>query len=491
MIALIATLMLTGCWVWVNRKTQPGWAVFVALALVWLAVMGLDPTHFVQSHHGMMHSALVAGIVEQGFPPESPWFAGQPAGYPWGHHVLLAGLEHLGAPTPLGFTVTHAIALAGVWAALSFAAGGGRAGAAAVFVALLATSPIELEPRAVPLFVKFLNANSTPLGLATAAMFVAWLKHPQHHWLVVISVAAGGILYPLVGLGTALGAGAVIAMGQVPSRSRSMTALAAGSLLPAGYLIWMWSEGVGGSLSLVGWWTFGRHVVLGGMTAFPLLLLAWRGKMSRNSWVSIIVFCSLYLFFKAPADTEYKFLMVGLLIAVPAASRALCTMKTAGVLLMAAMVFPMALEIQRHTNPSPPARVALAGNTLLPVEPAERQLAEWVRTQPENVVLVDSKRDLSVTGRRSLFVSLADTPQPGWGMRSVDISVTLEGHSKEEWMARRGMAEALLAGQWSPEIFNEVGERPVLVVLREDRTVWPGLPRVFSGEAAQVVRLDP
>jgi hypothetical protein len=107
---------------------------------------------------GWFHGAVTGRLLAGGVPPEDPYFAGQPLGYPWAWHVLLAVTMQAGSRLGVtafdamaGWSALAALSVGALLAALAraWARAGGlgpaardRAGAFAVAAAVIGTNPL-------------------------------------------------------------------------------------------------------------------------------------------------------------------------------------------------------------------------------------------------------------------------------------------------------------------------------------------------------------
>jgi hypothetical protein len=402
-------------------------------------------------------------------------------------------------------------------------------GVLAVFLALFATSALEVEPRAVPVFVKFLNANSTPLGVAAVALFAAWLSHRRRVWLLTIAVGAGGLLYPLLGAGIGVAAVAVIGVeavtlsnpGPAPASvrdassrelgpgsppvslrlriraavdRRALVGIALGALPAGAYLSYLAAGGVGGDLVVATPSVIALHLLRGGLTIAPLAMLSAVGGAHSGRWIAAIAFFVMYVCFRAPAGTEYKFLMAALVVLAPSSARGLLALidvrPRIGGLAGLVLCVPLALEVASHVGGSTPTAV-MADGAVEPLQSAERDLILFLRGTEAHSVIVDRNRSTAAFARRPLLVGMGDDVEAGWGLTATDILIELEGHSPRDVQMRWVLASDLLAGTEVRGLDRLIGDRPVYVVLRQAPEAWPELARVFPGPTSQVVRLVP
>ena len=76
---------------WLSRReAHPLW--LIAIVAVPIGLLHLDTDWRLFSVHGLMHASMVYEIFERGLPAETPLVAGTPLQYPYGVHVLVAGI---------------------------------------------------------------------------------------------------------------------------------------------------------------------------------------------------------------------------------------------------------------------------------------------------------------------------------------------------------------------------------------------------------------
>jgi hypothetical protein len=172
----------------------------VALAgmlLVW-SIHRLSP-RTLASFHGMLHAGIVEVFLRPdgmaAFPPENPFYAGEPVAYYWFFHLLAAQLVRL-----LGMNVFHAME------ALTLLAAGGLA-----LVAVGLGRRLYRSTLAGLMIAYLVVAGTNPLGVLIAAARVArngpdvLRDNPHHLWGVVHPLYSlirwgdvGGLYGPLI-----------------------------------------------------------------------------------------------------------------------------------------------------------------------------------------------------------------------------------------------------------------------------------------------------
>ncbi len=157
-------------------------AAALACAAVILGIHRESPFTLV-SAHGLLHSAIAERfLIAPGvFPPENPFFAGEPLAYYWTLHALAAGLASATGLDVL--RAIEAIVVAGAMALVVLAAGLGRSwhgrvgfGLVVAFLVLAgahAQAPLVLAGRA-------LLAGGLPVDDGT---YLWGLVHPASHWM--------------------------------------------------------------------------------------------------------------------------------------------------------------------------------------------------------------------------------------------------------------------------------------------------------------------
>jgi hypothetical protein len=290
------------------------------------------------SYHGTLHAGFVAQIAAGLVPPENPALAGEPLGFYWLFHWLLAVYSGLSgfsilvtAPILNGVSLLLYLGasyrllgrfLSGSSLALAILAAGfagnwffpvlwiarvALEGSLQPFVwpfQLLSLGSLGGDPRLVTLLAKFLNQGGFALGLGLWAVLVERLapREEEPPWravfLLLCSLVAFHTTTALAALAAAAPAVAAGAIGgtrrDFPRLLRAAAAFAAAVVVSAPYL---WSI------------TIGAHTVAGPLfssaeelrynfagvagSATPLLLLAalaavpaWRGNFERVLWLT-------------------------------------------------------------------------------------------------------------------------------------------------------------------------------------------------------------
>lgn len=218
--AWLAAAVLAGAAVRVSPDRAPGaptparWTALVSLAplalLLALVAWVVAPVGVRFSYHGYLHAGIVAQLASGLVPPENPALAGEPIGFYWLYHWLLATQAALGRVSVLEVSpCVNAVALvvyvgsaqrvlrrflppveaalaalaAGVAGDLLFPAIFGLRTLAAPAPSAPPFWPFEVlahgglggDPRPLPLFGKFLNLGGVALGLGLWAALVAEL----------------------------------------------------------------------------------------------------------------------------------------------------------------------------------------------------------------------------------------------------------------------------------------------------------------------------
>ncbi len=231
-------------------RLLPTFGPLVLLLLLLLGAAGwaMAPLGVRFSYHGYLHAGLVAQLANGVLPPENPALAGEPIGFYWIYHWLLATQTALAGSSVLEASpVLNGVALAvyvgSGWRILrSFLAP--AAAAAAALAAGFAGDllfpvvhglrqafeanppglwfwPFEVlqrggfggDPRPLPLFAKFLNMGGVGLGLALWAATLAELApgvRPRPRLGVVFLLLASLVLFHAT---TAVAAYAALAAG--------------------------------------------------------------------------------------------------------------------------------------------------------------------------------------------------------------------------------------------------------------------------------------
>ncbi|HVP57161.1 MAG TPA: hypothetical protein VMU02_03600, partial [bacterium] len=82
-----------------GKRIPKIWLVALGVAPVALIYV-LNPEFRVYSFHSFMHAGIIYQILNGNIPPTDPLLAGHAVAYPWGGHLIAAGLSRVFDITP-------------------------------------------------------------------------------------------------------------------------------------------------------------------------------------------------------------------------------------------------------------------------------------------------------------------------------------------------------------------------------------------------------
>jgi hypothetical protein len=216
------------------RAAEPALAALLpALVAAGLAALLLAPAGARFSYHGLLHGGIAAQILSGGIPPDDVSLAGEPLGYYWLYHWLLAVLSQLSGVSilvtaPLLDALALAVHVGAAYRLARRSLAPGAASLAALAVPCAASLgfgisfgagwalrgwpegllffPVSIhklawyagDPRLLSIAAKFLNVSAFPLGLALWALLLDELapdgeRRPEP--AVVFAALSGLVLF--------------------------------------------------------------------------------------------------------------------------------------------------------------------------------------------------------------------------------------------------------------------------------------------------------
>jgi hypothetical protein len=444
-----------------GRKIPRIWLLVWGLSPV-ILVYALNPDFRVYSFHSFMHGGIVYQILNGNIPPPDPLVAGHAAHYPWGFHLLAAGLSRLLGVSPfISMALLNIISLLIVMVLIykisQLLIVSRRAGILAVIGAVFGSTPVipELlkmlpdntptEIRGIPILHKFISINPLPIGLALFLLAVyAAIRLFQGKRLVVNtlwvagSTLATGFVYPAFLPGIAAGGGlgfVVIVALRAAGRGRSglrMAILTVAALAVAGIILRPYLTSIGsGTVSNMD--ILNRRSIVANLTRWVTTLgpvtilivlnlrqLAVRLDPRGLLAVAVVAAASagVYLAIHLPFNNEYKLLLISMVMLGLLGGLAFDSMleryRRPAVLALAILFIIPALRVtwlRAVRGRKVPSTYVERGMNTDPVDSEEAELYRWIRTNTvTNSIFIDSGLEVPVLGRRRLFI-----PAPGRG----------------------------------------------------------------------------
>ena len=502
-----------------DRSTR----LLLLLALLpFLAVYLWNPLNRIYSFHGFMHISIVYQILNGFIPPDSPLLAGNPLLYPWGHHLVTAGMVQVLRISPatafaLGNLFALLLTLIVVFRIAAFLSPDRTTRICAVFLSIFGITLFNGGPIAYPFMKltgrhffslrsvpasKFTNMNSMPLGILFFALFLCFVARVlssrtvsfRHLLILTLSVAGAGFFYPLALLAILTSGCALCAVCTFrritnwPAIAYIVLCITFGAAIAAPYLIQIAPGKSAVFLTL----TPGLHslILKGSRLFFSILPLGvvvyWKRAVFMNpgrrsaatGWVLITAAGAnalAYLLFSFPggAYAEYKFLLLSCfafgiyggagLGAVHSSHRLLWFMLVFSFLLPASFDWIMKLDRSSWVVSHP---LIEDGIHLHHAEPDEDALYCWIADHTErDAVFLDTRLTIPVFGRRMLFIGMDDPGdfprgpiRNGWFFTARRL-VGQEGHPSDNIEARLRIAR---------EVYSDTQEisQPAIEVLR-------------------------
>jgi hypothetical protein len=455
----------------------------VRIPKIWLLVWGicpviivyaLNPDFRVYSFHSFMHGGIIYQVLNGSVPPVDPVVAGYPVHYPWGPHVIAAGISRALSISPfyslavmniisLGFTLILAYKISRLLVAderANILSAVGAVYASTLFIPeLLKLLPegVPTEIRGVPLIHKFITVNTLPvgtvfflLGLYAGIRLFSGRRPQVSLMLLFISVLGTGFFYPafIPGLAASVLLGVVIMvlcrLGGLKSASTwriggLLAVLIVGLVVLRPYLTVIGS-GTVASLEILDWRHVGSNIVRFLLAAGPILALvlitlrALAGRCRPAGLVTLAVVAiataATYFAIHLPLENEYKLLLLASTALGILGGLAFDVMlgryrKSAVFIVLALFLLPTfrVVRLRAMRGSRIPSTYIERGITVTSAEAEENELYTWIRTNTDPAsTFIDSELEIPVLGQRRLFIPLTERgrgQQKGYGMISV------------------------------------------------------------------------
>lgn len=444
-----------------GRKIPWIWLLLWGLSPV-ILVYALNPDFRVYSFHSFMHGGIVYQILNGKIPPPDPLVAGQATHYPWGFHMLAAGLSRLLRVSPfISMALLNIISLLLVMVFIykisQLLIVSRRAGILAVIGAVFGSTPvvpellrmlpktIPTEIRGIPMLHKFISVNPLPIGLVlflpavyAAIRLFQGKRLVVNTLLVAGSALATGFVYPafLPGIAAGVGLGFIVIVAlRTAGLGRSGLAggmLTVAALAVAGLILRPYLTSIG-SGTVSNMQILDRRSVVANLarwvtTLAPvtvLIVLNLRqltARLDRRGLLVVAVVAvasaGVYLAIHLPFDNEYKLLLISMVMLGMLGGLAFDAMleryrRPAVLALVIVFIIP-ALRVtwlRAVRGRKVPSTYVERGMNTEPVDSEEAEFYRWIRTDTAaNSVFIDSGLEIPVLGRRRLFI-----PPPGRG----------------------------------------------------------------------------
>lgn len=457
------------------------------------------------SNHGLWHTAIVYRIAGGEIPPSHPFLAGEPLHYCWGNHLIVSTfLKVLGLAPSYSFalinTASLALAMILIFKISRRLLDNERANIFSVITALFgftfihpfmfhgrnlfpaSIGPFRLEFRGIPVFEKFCNVNSLPVGLiffllyllALIAFFQDRVSKRAGGYLT-LSILGCGFFYspflPGLGASTVFVCLAQVCFSRAEDRTRlfkkSLVAgaiLLGGLLLLAPYLIPLHS-GLAGTVRLVDQSAVFSNLATLFLASAPVLILIGinpgfiKNRLAPGPLITVISVTAAnigcYLSVHSPRNNEYLFMILSTVtLGILGGAAWYAFQEKFGrwatfillLIFLTPFYFWVHTRADRYKNVSP--QYTEEGGYLHSNDREEEELNRWVRDNtPGDCMIIDSVRIMPLLTGRSLFYPIrlgADggRPSPGPGFAVPDILLTT-GHDPDLVRKRRSLVRKI------------------------------------------------
>ncbi len=467
---LLLALIVTG------RKIRGIWLLLWGLSPV-ILVYVLNPDFRVYSFHSFMHGGIVYQILTGGIPPLDPLVGGQPAHYPWGFHVLAAGLSGLLRLSPfismaLLNIVSLLVTMMLIYKISQLLVTSRRAGILAVVGSVFGSTPVipELlkalpegtptEIRGIPILHKFISVNPLPVGLVMLLLAVyAAIRLFQGRgvvWSILLlfgSTLATGFMYPafLPGIAAGIGLGfaftVVVRVGKGTCRELPRSVLALAALAVTGLVLRPYLTSIGSgtvsNMEILRWTNVGSNLLRYVLTLAPVVViiaLNGRGLAARlesrgllTIVIAAVASAGVYLAIHLPLDNEYKLLLISMVMLGILGGLAFDSMlerysRPAVLVLIILFVLPALRVTWLRTvrGRDIPSTYVERGINVEPLDRYDNELYRWIRTDTApGSIFIDSRLEVPVLGQRQILIpppAQGRQQQKGFGMIKVILT---------------------------------------------------------------------
>jgi hypothetical protein len=472
-----------------GREIRTIWLVLWGMSPV-ILVYALNPGFRVYSFHSFMHGGIVYQIMNGNIPPPDPLVAGYPVHYPWGAHLVAAGISSAFRITPFySLAIMNVLSLGAsmvlVYQISRQLIADDKANVLSVMTSLFGITVImpeivrrlpdgfPTEMRGVPLIHKFITINNLPVGVAclllgvcAALRLIRYGRLLPNALLLFGAVAGTGFFYPgflpgviaSIVLGLALAIGLRLRRRAYPDLTRLVILAAVGIgavVLLRPYLI---STGGGTvvAVDLFGAGNMAKNMVKYLVVTLPILIIIYINRRALRFAleagnllvISVIAAATLgsYAFIHLPFDNEYKLLLASACVVGIVGGIAFRMMerrhgKLMVFILLAFFLLPSLrvarLRITRGRDI--PGTYTEEGINLESADPEHNEFYRWIRqkTDPKST-FIDTELEFPVLAQRQMLVAMGGKgrkDQKGFG--SINIILQAQSGYDQAMLARR------------------------------------------------------
>lgn len=491
--ALVALVLAVLLLVVLGLRISKVWLVLVGIAPVVLIYV-FNPEFRVYSFHSFMHAGITYQILNGIIPPYDPLLAGQAVAYPWGCHLVAAGISRVFNVTP--FMAIAAINVASLLAAMVLIykiskqlVDDERANILSVVISIYGitlTNPylmrvlsvgMPTEFRGVPILLKFITINILPIGLVLFLLFIYSVlrlektgKMLPNAPLLAAAVLGAGFAYPafLPGVGASLAALWIVSLACLRCESLrwslktialTVVSLVVSVILIRPYLAAL-SAGTMSQLSVFSGKTMAANAIKSLVVAVPVLLVIFANarafkRTDRKALVFLAVTIAAtafaYVSIHLNMDNEYKFLLLStVVLGIPGGVafarliercpgwRAALVFVLLGLFIFPSLRFVARKLVQERSGRSSQAFVE-RGRSLHSTDPEADQFYQWIKTNTDpRSAFIDTELEIPVLAERALLVGTGGR-EPGQrkGFGPVDMILRQQSGYPHDVLDRR------------------------------------------------------
>jgi hypothetical protein len=456
----------------------------------------LNPNNRVFSYHGFIHAGIVYQVLNGTIPPLNPLLGGEPLLYPWGYHLLAAGISRsLNLSPAYSFAVMN-VAFAALAMVLAYKISQTLVSSRShnLLSALLTLAGatvfnkqmidliiyhvhINIENLAIPYFIKFTNVNAAPLGIVLYLLFLlSYIKINQlgkytllYGAFLFLSVAGCGFFYPLIFPGifvcTATLFVAEIALMSTDLQDNKykifatkLIVIVVAGLLVLPYLNSLTGGDVAGKAEILSPTHVKRNALSCLVIALPVIALILSNfstlKKTLNRYPTIVLLASAlanmvaYVVFHLHGNNELKLFILsmaslGILGGISLRASINYPKKHLAALILIPFLVPAISVLWQNLNDyaDRPIIYQEDGRNITHTDPEKNELYQWIRSNTaKEAVFMDLDLDIAVFAQRQLFIA-KDTMHSGKILVQLGYGITME----ELLGAQSGYAPQLLS----------------------------------------------
>ena len=531
----LGRMLLTG------KGVKLHWVLLVS-AFFLVVVYAASEKNRIWSYHGMMHGGIAQQIINGEIPPTNPYLAGEPLYFPWGHHLLAAGVcMVLPVTTAWAFAAVNTVSLLLIIRLVAAIArqviNDERASVLAAYVAVLGTTIFDghimtwlsqlgqmtLEQRAAPFCMKLSNVNGAPVGLACFSLvlyailkvFTGCGRYYGYGVLLALGLLAEGFFYPQMLFGTSASIIAICLV-MLIRRGGSMSVRVIITMAISGLcavVLWPYLSSIGpgvrAAAAISTGWPLAAKLISYGLLSLALFVIIFVNRHYLGRGVdrigllvlSVVTAATLvtYIVLSLPSRNEYKALLLSIFVLGILGGVALTDMhkkwgKIAVVILTALLMLPSySYTVSKLLKMADlPETWREEGRSFHVDDSQEDELYAWIRERTaKDSVFVDAELMIPAVAGRRLWVGPEKGTWQGTPGFGVDFLADICRYDKELLEGRKRVMAQILEAEHTAGIDTVrqvVGSgREVYVVARSkaaaDKLQRDGYTGVFASRS--------